>query len=640
MVLGAARRLGRIAGLGGRKKRGDGGMGWLLVGLLSPQVTIIAVALLLLALAFLGTAGVNANTDAAAAASSTGSCGSNPSAATGPVTIGSGAPASSAASSGPPGSAQQAAAISSAAAAATGSPLPPSVAQKVQAAAGYKLVASQVQSAQLIVAVAKGMKLDERAMRIALAVSYDAAGLLPSPPIHGGEIAGLFGQWVTDNPGVNLTDPLQSVTAFYANLRGLAAYNNPAASIGEVAAAATAPHGKAAAIYQPRDTWAAAVVALLDTGDTSAITDTGSSGTGIDCITGAVTGPVPGLTPAQAKNAAAIVTVGSTRRLPKVAVEIAVAVAIAESELLNYANDGTSTDRGYFDDGHRPLNPTERAVAALSMGLPHDAVGHNLDSCGLFQQRPSAGWGTPAELMNPATSAGKFFDALAKVAGWQGMAPWTAAQTVQGSNSSDGGIYKAAYQQATGIVAALSAAPAAPASGAPGGAGGGAGGVVLVNGPTITLPAKTGVAGSITAPNPTVAKAISAGLSWVGEPYSWGGGNPAGPTLGICGPNGAENDCHLVGFDCSGLMQYQWAQVGVSISHFSQDQWSAGQQVPFSSALPGDMLGYPGHITMYLGKINGADYMLEAPQSGEFVHVTPVRGGFYSTASRVWVTAR
>src|SRR6185312_6354647 len=73
----------------------------------------------------------------------------------------------------------------------------------------------------------------------------------------------------------------------------------------------------------------------------------------------------------------------------------------------------------------------------------------------LFQQRPMTGWGTPAELIDPATAAGKFFDRLVQVPGWQGMPPWNAAQTVQGSPSSDGGIYRDMYEQATGIVTTL-----------------------------------------------------------------------------------------------------------------------------------------------------------------------------------------
>lgn len=141
-----------------------------------------------------------------------------------------------------------------------------------------------------------------------------------------------------------------------------------------------------------------------------------------------------------------------------------------------------------------------------------------------------------------------------------------------------------------------------------------------------------------------MAKAITAGLSWIGTPYSWGGGSAAGPTLGICGPDGAQNDCHIVGFDCSGLMVFMWAQVGITVDHFSQDIFNAGQQIPWDQKQPGDMVGYSGHVAMYVGTWSGVDYMLEAPQSGEMLHITPVRNHasepHYATASRVWAATK
>src|SRR6476659_10831607 len=65
------------------------------------------------------------------------------------------------------------------------------------------------------------------------------------------------------------------------------------------------------------------------------------------------------------------------------------------------------------------------------------------------------GWGTPDQLINPATANGKFLDRMVTVANWQTASPWTVAQKVQGSPSSDGGIYRDSYQQATAIVATL-----------------------------------------------------------------------------------------------------------------------------------------------------------------------------------------
>jgi len=73
------------------------------------------------------------------------------------------------------------------------------------------------------------------------------------------------------------------------------------------------------------------------------------------------------------------------------------------------------------------------------------------------------GWGPPAELINPATATGKFLDQMVRVAGWQSLSPWSVAQRVQGSPSSDGGIYRDSYQQATTIVEALESTSASPA---------------------------------------------------------------------------------------------------------------------------------------------------------------------------------
>ena len=168
-----------------------------------------------------------------------------------------------------------------------------------------------------------------------------------------------------------------------------------------------------------------------------------------------------GLDSAQERNARIIIGVAMGRGLGGTGAAIGVAAALAESSLYNYANDGTSTLVGTVEG--RQLTAAERAVARESLNYPHDRVGDNLDSIGLFQQRPMSGWGSPQHLIDPATSAGLFFDPLVQIPGWQSMPAWTAAQQVQGSASTDGGIYRQVYPQAVRIVAAL-AAPA-PSSG-------------------------------------------------------------------------------------------------------------------------------------------------------------------------------
>jgi hypothetical protein len=135
--------------------------------------------------------------------------------------------------------------------------------------------------------------------------------------------------------------------------------------------------------------------------------------------------PVGGLTKAQMNYAAIIVRVGRQLQLPQRAYIVAIATALQESRLLNLAN----------------------WAVPQSLNLTHDGVGGDHDSVGLFQQRPSSGWGTVAELMDPATSARKFYRVLAQVAGWQNMSVAAAAQAVQVSAFPD------AYAQQEAIAA-------------------------------------------------------------------------------------------------------------------------------------------------------------------------------------------
>ena len=134
--------------------------------------------------------------------------------------------------------------------------------------------------------------------------------------------------------------------------------------------------------------------------------------------------------------------------------------------------------------------------------------------------------------------------------------------------------------------------------------------------------------------------AVAAAERWVGTPYSWGGGSSSGPTTGICGPNGAENDCKIVGFDCSGLTSYAWAQVGIDLPSYSVYQYTLGQHIATSDLLAGDFLFYANdtsdpstihHVSMYMG--NGQ--MIEAPYSGAYVQIVPVSfGNGYIGATR------
>jgi peptidoglycan DL-endopeptidase RipA len=107
--------------------------------------------------------------------------------------------------------------------------------------------------------------------------------------------------------------------------------------------------------------------------------------------------------------------------------------------------------------------------------------------------------------------------------------------------------------------------------------------------------------------------------SQMGVPYSWGGGTAGGPSRGI------DSGAGTVGFDCSGLIMFAFAGVGIKLPHYSGAQYDLGRKIPASQMRRGDVIFYgPGgaqHVTLYLG--NGQ--MLEAPYTGSDVHISPVR---------------
>lgn len=124
-----------------------------------------------------------------------------------------------------------------------------------------------------------------------------------------------------------------------------------------------------------------------------------------------------------------------------------------------------------------------------------------------------------------------------------------------------------------------------------------------------------------------IERVIDRGMGQLGVTYAWGGGNQDGPTLGVRdgGVADSHGDYSKVGFDCSGLMVYSFAAVGIQLEKYSGYQYTSGTQVPVGDAQRGDMLfwgaGGSSHVALYLG--DGT--MLEAPQSGDVVKVSPVR---------------
>lgn len=141
--------------------------------------------------------------------------------------------------------------------------------------------------------------------------------------------------------------------------------------------------------------------------------------------------PVAGLTQDQMDNAATIVQVGQRLGIPRRGLIVAIATAMQESDLYNLASD----------------------VLPESLDYPHQGTGSDHDSVGLFQQRPSSGWGAVADLMRPAYAAEQFFRALLEIPGWADMSISMAAQAVQISAFPD--AYAQHEGRATTVVDAL-----------------------------------------------------------------------------------------------------------------------------------------------------------------------------------------
>jgi hypothetical protein len=124
-------------------------------------------------------------------------------------------------------------------------------------------------------------------------------------------------------------------------------------------------------------------------------------------------------------------------------------------------------------------------------------------------------------------------------------------------------------------------------------------------------------------------------LSELGLPYAWAGGNAWGPTRGVCVSGDAWNDCHKIGFDCSGLAMYAW---GASWwAHYAASQYSqAGHYHPGAGNLmPGDLIFWSSngavsgihHVAIYIG----GGQMVEAPYSGAYIQISSIweYGGFF-----------
>ena len=266
----------------------------------------------------------------------------------------------------------------------------------------------------------------------------------------------------------------------------------------------------------------------------------GVVGTGIVCDYGGsevVTPDGVRFSKPQLSNAMSIIQAGNEAGVGAQGQKIALMTALQESTLRNLANPGV----------------------AGSMDLAHEGTGSDHDSVGLFQQRPSMGWGTVQEIMTPSKSASVFYSRLKDVQGWESMPPGRAAQSVQRSATPT--AYDKWEPTAGALMASLSGSSCnLKPLGAPNGQ---------------MAIGTAGVSGSRAA-------ILAYAQAQVGKSYVWAAEGPDS-------------------FDCSGLTMMAYAQAGIQLEHSSSAQLLAGDHIPASEAQPGDLLWWPGHIAIYTG---------------------------------------
>lgn len=117
-------------------------------------------------------------------------------------------------------------------------------------------------------------------------------------------------------------------------------------------------------------------------------------------------------------------------------------------------------------------------------------------------------------------------------------------------------------------------------------------------------------------PPPVSGDAASIAMQYLGVPYVWGGASPSG-------------------FDCSGLVMYVYAQIGVYLPHSAAAQYYSGTPISYSELAPGDLVFFGSPIS-HVGIYIGGGSMIHAPFEGAVVSITGVGGGgSYSGACRL-----
>ena len=113
------------------------------------------------------------------------------------------------------------------------------------------------------------------------------------------------------------------------------------------------------------------------------------------------------------------------------------------------------------------------------------------------------------------------------------------------------------------------------------------------------------------------AQVVAIAMQYLGVPYVWGGADPS------------------VGFDCSGLTMYVYAQIGISLPHYAAAQYRMGVPVSKDQLQPGDLVFFRNlsHMGMYVGGGN----FIQAPRTGDVVKISSLSEPYYVST---WVGAR
>lgn len=312
-----------------------------------------------------------------------------------------------------------------------------------------------------------------------------------------------------------------------------------------------------------------------------------------------------------------------------------------------------------------------RRAAEIALGtvlqeswLDNSVTGDHGTSFGLFQQRPITGWGTHKQVTTPSHAARSFYQRLVKVKGWETMPLTQAAAIVQRPRSDLRGAYAKHEPLAKKIVAALwrTTTPATGKSLGLSTAETDAVRLSIEAAASLGIPRQMvvdDIATNLTArprADPTEIKkraetivttlaqrlcteltaklgdivegiatgssrgaiAVAAARKMINVPYSWGGGSKTGPSYGI--GRGASTR----GFDCSGLVEYAWGKVGVSVGGHTSTQWKSGVRVPRAQIQPGDLVFFATNpkdpdTIHHVGIAVSTRRMIHAPFTGSSV---------------------